>query len=97
MWSVKQPVEVLFGEGSIAYIGEVLESLGVKRALIISSPSSVRNGAADKILQMKRDFGMPLKLGDLGGGENVIEPLAQGAVANFFGWMLGNCAPQDLD
>ena len=52
---------------------------------------------ADKVVELRRAFEMPMTLGDLGADETCIEPLAQAAVANFFGWMEGNCAPQDLD
>ncbi len=52
---------------------------------------------ADRIIELKKEFGMPLTLSELGGNEAIIEPLAQGAASNFFGWMEGNCAPQSLE
>lgn len=55
------------------------------------------NALADKIVEMKKKFGLPLTLRELGGTEEMIETLAQGAAANFFGWMEGNCAPQSLE
>lgn len=55
------------------------------------------NALADRIVEMKVKFGMPQTLTDLGANEGAVEPLAQGAAANFFGWMAGNCAPQSLE
>ena len=52
---------------------------------------------ADRLVEMRRAFGMPLTLTELGGNEGCIELLAQGAASNFFGWMEGNCAPQSLE
>ena len=49
MWSIYQPVEVIFGEGAVKNIGEVLERLGCERALIISDPFLVQNGTAERI------------------------------------------------
>lgn len=49
MWHIKQPVEVTFGEGTIAKIGEILERIGSSRAFLVSTHSSVKNGTAQKI------------------------------------------------
>lgn len=49
---------------------------------------------ADKIVELRKEFGMPLKLSDMGGTEDMIKPLAKAAASNFFGWMESNCAPQ---
>ena len=52
---------------------------------------------ADKIVEMRKKFNMPLTLTELGGNEGCIRLLAEAAAANFFGWMESNCAPKDVE
>ena len=50
MWKIYQPVEVIFGEGKVKDIAEILGSHGIERAFIISDPFLAANGTADKIM-----------------------------------------------
>lgn len=49
MWQVHQPARTIFGEGEIKNIGKYMEEEGLDRALLISTPSMVRHGVADKV------------------------------------------------
>lgn len=49
MWQVYQPARTVFGEGEIKNIGKYMEEEGLKQALLISTPSMVRHGIAEKI------------------------------------------------
>lgn len=49
MWQVYQPARTIFGEGEIKNIGKYMEEEGLKQALLISTPSMVRHGIAEKV------------------------------------------------
>ena len=51
MWQVCQPSHTYFGEGEIQNIGKYMEEAGLDQALLISTPSMVRHGIADKIVE----------------------------------------------
>lgn len=50
IWTYRQPVKIEFGQGAIGRLPEVLRSLGIGRALLVTSPSFVARGLADSLV-----------------------------------------------
>ena len=46
----EQPVAIDFGIGKLQKLPEIIEQLGYKKGLLISTPSMVKNGTAEKLL-----------------------------------------------
>lgn len=52
-WNYKQPVEVIFGRGSLDRLGEVIDKVGGKRGLLVTSRSFARDGGvASRALEL---------------------------------------------
>lgn len=51
MWNIYQPVNVLFGEGRISEISDVLDKYQIKKAFLICGNSMERAGFADKLME----------------------------------------------
>ncbi len=50
-WNFKLPVEIEFGVGIVDKISSILEKQNLNNGIIISSPFSIRNGLAKKIME----------------------------------------------
>ena len=51
MWNFYQPVRVVFGEDEVKNLSSHLETLGYKKALLISTPFIVRSGLASELVE----------------------------------------------
>lgn len=49
MWEYEQPVKIIFGNGSINKLGEIIESNGYRRGLLVTSNFFIKSGLAEKL------------------------------------------------
>lgn len=49
-WKYSQPVDIIFGNDKICSLYNILSELNLKNGLLVSGPSFVKNGFADKVL-----------------------------------------------
>ena len=49
MWSFANPVQTIFGENRLADLGALLAERGLKDAVLVADPFSVRSGLADQV------------------------------------------------
>lgn len=53
MWEYEQPVKIIFGNGSINKLGEIIESNGYKRGLLVTSNFFIKSRLAEKLKEDK--------------------------------------------
>lgn len=51
-WEYKQPVRIRFGEGMVRCLAEEIEKLGGENGVLVTSPSFVKRGITDKIINL---------------------------------------------
>lgn len=49
MWEYEQPVKIIFGNGSINKLGEIIKNNGYKRGLLVTSKFFIKSGLAEKL------------------------------------------------
>ena len=49
-WTYTQPVRILFGEGRVAELAQVVRAVGGTRGMLVSTPHFARNGYADNLV-----------------------------------------------
>ena len=55
MWQYFQPVKVIFGTDSIDRMAEAIVSTGGTKGLLVTSPSFVKNGTADRLAKLSEN------------------------------------------
>lgn len=50
-WKYIQPTKIVFGSGALEKLQEITEQTGGRRGILVTSPSQIRNGAAELIKQ----------------------------------------------
>lgn len=55
MWEYEQPVKIIFGNGCVNKLGEIVEINGYKRGLLVTSNFFIKSGLAEKIKEDKRN------------------------------------------
>ena len=79
-WSF--PTTVVFGNGSIATIGDHVRRVGATRALVVCDPGVVKAGIAEKVRKVLEDGGLPAMIFDRV-DPNPIEPNVTNGVVAF--------------
>lgn len=49
MWEYEQPVKIIFGNGSIDKLGEIIKNNGYKRGLLVTSKFFIKSGLAEEL------------------------------------------------
>lgn len=52
MWQYTQPVNVVFGAGSIKRLSEAIDNVNGTRGLLVTSPSFLKNGTAQRLIDL---------------------------------------------
>ena len=79
-WSF--PTTVVFGNGSIATLGDHVRRVGATRALIVCDPGVVKAGIAEKVRKVLEEGGLPAMIFDRV-APNPVEPNVTDGVAAF--------------
>jgi alcohol dehydrogenase class IV len=79
-WSF--PTTIVFGNGSLATLGDHIKRIGATRALIVCDPGVVKAGIAERVLKVLEGAGIPAQVFDRV-DPNPIEPNVVDGVAAF--------------
>ena len=52
-WHYIQPVDIHFGNGMLACLGEQIQKIGGRRGILITSSSFIENGLVKRLLEEK--------------------------------------------